>query len=315
MCLTELSKKDKRWREIAYNICGNKTDADELVQKMYIRRYENDRGQELSEYYIGATMRSIFLNDKKTNRHIPKDTIYKGADEDKFEPNDYEQKLLDKTESLTYNQKELLELTYDYSLRDIQQTFNVNYQYAYRETKKAREKVLNGDLTLYNNKRLKYKIMEIKNEAYYNSLDKRTNEYKEYKKSRESIGLGDTIEKVLEATGIKAFVKMVTSGDCGCEERKRKLNELFKYKEKPNCLDADQIEDYKNFINTRNMKLTGGGKAVGTLSSSDVDFVYSTYSEVFNVKIQRPTCSNCRGAALALIQLIYKLDTVYYNNI
>jgi len=44
-----------------------------------------------------------------------------------------------------------------------------------------------------------------------------------------SKGLGDTIDKVTEATGIKAVVKAVAGDDCGCQERKDKLNEMFPY--------------------------------------------------------------------------------------
>ena len=48
-----------------------------------------------------------------------------------------------------------------------------------------------------------------------------------------SRGLGDTIYKITEATGIKAVVEAVTKAvgidDCGCEERRRLLNEQFPY--------------------------------------------------------------------------------------
>ena len=46
---------------------------------------------------------------------------------------------------------------------------------------------------------------------------------------KKSKGLGDTIEKVTTATGLKKLVKMV-SKDCGCEERRNALNEKFPYK-------------------------------------------------------------------------------------
>ena len=43
-----------------------------------------------------------------------------------------------------------------------------------------------------------------------------------------SKGLGDTIEKFTTATGIKKAVKTITEAvgikDCGCNERKEKLN-------------------------------------------------------------------------------------------
>lgn len=43
-------------------------------------------------------------------------------------------------------------------------------------------------------------------------------------------GLGDTVDKITTATGIKTIVKRVTNGNCGCEDRRKKLNDLFPYK-------------------------------------------------------------------------------------
>ena len=43
-------------------------------------------------------------------------------------------------------------------------------------------------------------------------------------------GLGDTVDKITTTTGIKAIVKKVAKGNCGCEERRKKLNDLFPYK-------------------------------------------------------------------------------------
>lgn len=47
----------------------------------------------------------------------------------------------------------------------------------------------------------------------------------------ESKGLGDTIAKITEATGIDKVVEAVVGDDCGCKERRAKLNKLFPYKE------------------------------------------------------------------------------------
>lgn len=52
-----------------------------------------------------------------------------------------------------------------------------------------------------------------------------------YMKSK---GLGDTIEKVTTATGIKKVVETVAKAsgkDCGCEKRKDALNRMFPYNE------------------------------------------------------------------------------------
>ena len=58
------------------------------------------------------------------------------------------------------------------------------------------------------------------NEEYYENLDKRTKEYKAYSEWKEAQeaspeGLGDSIEKITEATGIKAAVKFLAGEDCG----------------------------------------------------------------------------------------------------
>lgn len=50
--------------------------------------------------------------------------------------------------------------------------------------------------------------------------------------SNKSKGLGDTIEKITTATGIKKAVdavSKVTKKPCGCGKRKDKLNKMFPY--------------------------------------------------------------------------------------
>tara|TARA_R100001463_G_scaffold23279_2_gene55897 strand:- start:150 stop:323 length:174 start_codon:yes stop_codon:yes gene_type:complete len=47
-----------------------------------------------------------------------------------------------------------------------------------------------------------------------------------------SKGLGDTIEKITKATGIKKVVDTVSKAvgkDCGCNKRKETLNKIFPY--------------------------------------------------------------------------------------
>lgn len=50
-----------------------------------------------------------------------------------------------------------------------------------------------------------------------------------------SKGLGDTVEKITKATGIKKVVEAVakaTGKDCGCKARKDALNRSFPYQDK-----------------------------------------------------------------------------------
>ena len=56
--------------------------------------------------------------------------------------------------------------------------------------------------------------------------------YKSYYMEK-SKGLGDSIEKITKATGIKKVVDVVskaTNKDCGCNKRKNWLNKQFPYK-------------------------------------------------------------------------------------
>ena len=51
--------------------------------------------------------------------------------------------------------------------------------------------------------------------------------------SKKSQGLGDTVEKITKATGIKSLtdIAMRAAGyrDCGCDKRKNWLNKQFPY--------------------------------------------------------------------------------------
>ncbi len=58
---------------------------------------------------------------------------------------------------------------------------------------------------------------------------------KHWKEIRKARGLGDTIENITTATGIKKIVDKVSDvvgGDCGCGKRKETLNKIFPYKNK-----------------------------------------------------------------------------------
>ena len=56
------------------------------------------------------------------------------------------------------------------------------------------------------------------------------------KPEEKSKGLGDTVEKITAFTGLKALTQMLEDKgvieDCGCDERKEKLNKIFPYKNK-----------------------------------------------------------------------------------
>lgn len=51
---------------------------------------------------------------------------------------------------------------------------------------------------------------------------------------KKSVGVGDTIQKFTDATGIskavKAIAKLTGISDCGCGDRREAMNKAFPYK-------------------------------------------------------------------------------------
>ena len=118
--------------------------------------------------------------------------------------------------------------------------------------------------------------------------DKRTKEYREWKAkfetetSNQSAGLGDTIEKITEATGIKKAVKFIAGEDCGCDERKAKLNKIFRY-EKPECLTEEEYNYLAHEI-----------AAIKNVVSGDVQKrMTQIYNRVFHQNKKATSCGSC----------------------
>jgi len=110
---------------------------------------------------------------------------------------------------------------------------------------------------------------------------KKTTKTSRTETSTKSKGLGDTIEKITTATGIKAVVKAVVGEDCGCDERKEKLNKLFPYKREPECLNEEEIA----YLSTGVLKKK-------TLTYDDRVQIATIHARVFNHKFDVPcTCS------------------------
>ena len=111
---------------------------------------------------------------------------------------------------------------------------------------------------------------------------RRTKAEIEAAKVNESQGLGDTVEKVLEATGIAKVAKWLLGEDCGCEERKQKLNELFPYK-KPLCLLEDEFQYLDEFFS----------KNTARIKPSEQSRLLTIHNRVFQERNEPTTCSTC----------------------
>jgi hypothetical protein len=109
-----------------------------------------------------------------------------------------------------------------------------------------------------------------------------------------SKGLGDTIAKITEATGIDKLVKFIAGEDCGCDERKEKLNKLFPYA-KPLCLTEDEFNTLDAYFKQN----------TNTLTSDEQTSLIAINNRVLNQKLTFSTCSSCLRDLVSKLRVIY----------
>ena len=122
-------------------------------------------------------------------------------------------------------------------------------------------------------------------------IDKRTKKYKQSK------GLGDTIEKITEATGIKKIVESLFD-DCGCNKRKEILNKIFPYK--VNCLEENEFKELSEWFKHNRLQV----------NAEQQKMLLKIYNRVFNKNLKFSTCGSC------VRNMVRDLERVYieYSN-
>jgi hypothetical protein len=116
--------------------------------------------------------------------------------------------------------------------------------------------------------------------------------------TKKAKGLGDTIEQITEATGIKKAVELfskATGIDCKCDERKAKLNELFSYSRTVNCLTEKDYNALTGLIDPKKSSLTPEEQA----QLSDI------YYNVFNYRLQISSCGSCWANKIQELKQVY----------
>lgn len=116
------------------------------------------------------------------------------------------------------------------------------------------------------------------------------------RRTKKAEGLGDSVEQVLEASGISKVAKFILGEDCGCEERKAKLNRMFPYK-KPNCLLEHEYEFLHDFYNRERKN---------TISVSQQKVLSEIYQRVFNQRVQMSSsCGSCWRDTISKLKKVY----------
>lgn len=111
---------------------------------------------------------------------------------------------------------------------------------------------------------------------------------------KKAVGLGDTVESILAATHVDKMAKWLLGDDCGCNERKKKLNELFPYR-KPECLEEPEHRFLKEWFE----------KNTDVVKPSEQATMLKIHSRIFKVRNEPTSCVPC------LLDKVNQLRTVY----
>ena len=120
---------------------------------------------------------------------------------------------------------------------------------------------------------------------------------------KETVGLGDVVEAVTEATGIKKVVEALTD-DCGCNERKAWLNqweapEMLKRLRKslkamqPEPLTKEEFDQLTDLLDVKHA------------TYQDREKIATIYNRVYRQKVN---CTKC-----SIARMVKQLRLVYIN--
>jgi hypothetical protein len=107
-------------------------------------------------------------------------------------------------------------------------------------------------------------------------------------------GLGDTVAKITEKTGIKKAVKAIFGDDCGCDERQEALNKMFPNTKIIQCTEYDRLHEMKPWTKTG-------------LTSNEIGFVLEMHRNYVNRNTKFTRCVPC------LIKIVKDMQSLHDN--
>ena len=118
------------------------------------------------------------------------------------------------------------------------------------------------------------------------------------KRRKKIEGLGDVVEQVTKATGIKSIV-----GECeGCNERKFLLNRIFPFKRVSKAMTDEHKAQFEVFLSECGNRVLENRI---TDITNHVQFLNELYKEYFEITIE--VCESCSNIHKAIIRDLNKL--------
>ena len=111
---------------------------------------------------------------------------------------------------------------------------------------------------------------------------------------KNSKGLGDKIAKLTKATGIDKLVHAVVE-DCGCDERQKKLNELFPGRGV--AMSEDDVPLFEELLPSIEK---------GRLTRPESKKMYAIYNRTFNANAKPCNCTGKNQRMVTKLQQAYE---------
>ena len=112
-----------------------------------------------------------------------------------------------------------------------------------------------------------------------------------------SKGLGDMIDSITTKTGIKKIVKAINP-NCNCEERRKKLNQMFPNFRNIRQFTEDEIKIYDEVV--------PGIELRQRLNAEEKTIIATLYNGVFGQNPQWKSCSPCNKQIMANLKKVYE---------
>ena len=114
------------------------------------------------------------------------------------------------------------------------------------------------------------------------------------KANLESDGIGNVVSSVLKATGVNKVVNFIAGEDCGCDERRKKLNALLKTPTL--CLTEDEYNALAEILIMKPNEIGQGG----------ILKMRQTYARIKGIYIgDLGTCGGCMRTLYKNLQVIF----------
>lgn len=299
MTMQDVANGLSKYKSFAMHFTKNESFADDVLQEVFLkinRKYEREKGLDFLTYkgkindsYMFLVVRSCYHDILRKEKRYTSAALVPRAVEP-IEPNILDSYL----KGLTWYEKELTKVYYEeeHSIRSLAKATNIGSSNIYltlKKTKRIMKERINQDIKKEIAKHIKKPKTKIT-------------------KRKPSKGLGDDIEMVLQSKPLKKVTEVIKKAiwkdneDCGCEERKKLLNELFPRKH-IKCMTEQQYKLWEEAKDKFEMNM---------VKDNELKIIAKLHSELFQHKYFEP----CRCDPKTWILWIKQIDEIYntYEN-